>query len=170
MRTNTKRPRLFRIAMVVAVAALVAAGCSSDDSGESSGLLAELQEAGTITVGIANEIPYGYEDEASGEITGEAPEVAKAVLAELGIDNMEAQVVEFGALIGGLQAGNFDLIAAGMYINADRAEEIIFSDPDYCISESMLVPEGNPKGLTNYNSVADTDAVLAGMRRRAAGW
>lgn len=161
MRTNTKRPRLFRIAMVVAVAALVAAGCSSDDSGESSGLLAELQEAGTITVGIANEIPYGYEDEASGEITGEAPEVAKAVLAELGIDNMEAQVVEFGALIGGLQAGNFDLIAAGMYINADRAEEIIFSDPDYCISESMLVPEGNPKGLTNYNSVADTDAVLA---------
>jgi polar amino acid transport system substrate-binding protein len=74
---------------------------------------------------------------------------------------MDARVVEFGALIGGLQAGNFDMIAAGMYINPERAEQIIFSDPDYCILESMLVPEGNPAGLTNYNSVADTDVRLA---------
>lgn len=160
---NKGRRRILRVAALMAVVALVAAGCSDDSSGdgEGSGLLAELQESGTITVGIANEIPYGYEDEATGEVTGAAPEVAKAVFAELGVDNMEAQVVEFGALIGGLQADNFDMIAAGMYINADRAEQIIFSDPDYCISESMLVPEGNPKGLTNYNSVADTDATLA---------
>jgi polar amino acid transport system substrate-binding protein len=148
---------------VLSVLALIAAACGDDSGGDAGdgGLLAELQESGTITVGIANEIPYGYEDETTGEITGEAPEVAKAVLAELGIDNMEAQVVEFGALIGGLNAGNYDMVAAGMYINAERAEQIIFSDPDYCINESMLVVEGNPHGLTNYDSVAETDAVLA---------
>jgi polar amino acid transport system substrate-binding protein len=156
---RSKSRRRLKYAAVLSVLALIAAACG-DDTGE-GGLLAELQESGTITVGIANEIPYGYEDETTGEITGEAPEVAKVVLAELGIDNMEAQVVEFGSLIGGLNAGNFDMIAAGMYINADRAEEVIFSDPDYCINESMLVVEGNPHGLTNYNSVADTDAVLA---------
>jgi polar amino acid transport system substrate-binding protein len=158
MQASKSRKRL-KYAAVLSVLALIAAACGDDTGG--GGLLAELQESGTITVGIANEIPYGYEDETTGEITGEAPEVAKAVLAELGIDNMEAQVVEFGALIGGLQAGNFDMIAAGMYINAERAEQVIFSDPDYCINESMLVVEGNPHGLTNYNSVADTDALLA---------
>ncbi len=158
MQNRTRRKRLKFVA-VLGVLALIAAACG-DDAGEGS-LLEELQESGTITVGIANEIPYGYEDETTGEITGEAPEVAKVVLAELGIDNMDAQVVEFGALIGGLQAGNYDMIAAGMYINADRAEQIIFSDPDYCINESMLVVEGNPLGLTDYASVADTDAVLA---------
>ncbi len=74
---------------------------------------------------------------------------------------MEAVVTEFGGLIGGLEAGNFDMIAAGMYINPDRAENVLFTDPDYCVLESMLVPEGNPHDLTNYNSVAETDAVLA---------
>lgn len=174
MKTNRRSGIAWRLLAVFAVLALIAAACgggdddaggdgsdTTADGGGDGSLLAELQEAGTITVGIANEIPYGYEDEATGEITGEAPEVAKLVLAELGIDNMEARVVEFGALIGGLQAGNFDMVAAGMYINAERAESIIFSDPDYCILESMLVPEGNPAGLTNYNSVADTDVRLA---------
>ncbi|MFZ0627540.1 MAG: ectoine/hydroxyectoine ABC transporter substrate-binding protein EhuB [Acidimicrobiia bacterium] len=174
MRIN-RRPKALRVASIVAVLAMVLAACGGGSGGDttttagadtgsdggSTGLLKELQDSGTVTVGIANEIPYGYEDEATGEITGEAPEVAKRVLSELGIDNMEAKVVEFGALIAGLQAGNFDMIAAGMYINADRAEQIIFSDPDYCINESMLVAEGNPFGLTNYNSVADTDAKLA---------
>lgn len=174
MKTNRRSGIAWRLLAVFAVLALIAAACgggdddaggdgsdTTADGGGDGSLLAELQESGTITVGIANEIPYGYEDEATGEITGEAPEVAKLVLAELGIDNMEARVVEFGALIGGLQAGNFDMVAAGMYINAERAESIIFSDPDYCILESMLVPEGNPAGLTNYNSVADTDVRLA---------
>lgn len=166
-----KRGTVWRLIAVLAVLALVLAACGGDDEGSGDtgdggdgggdSLLAQLQESGTITVGIANEIPYGYEDEETGEVTGEAPEVAKVVLAELGIDNMDARVVEFGALIGGLQAGNFDMIAAGMYINADRAEQILFTDPDYCILESMLVPEGNPEGLTNYNSVAGTGLKLA---------
>jgi polar amino acid transport system substrate-binding protein len=155
---------------IMSILAVVVAACGGDDEsggddgGDTTGgggLLEELQAANSITVGIANEIPYGYEDEATGEVTGEAPEVARLVLGELGIENMDAQVVEFGALIAGLQAGNFDMIAAGMYINPERAEEILFSDPDYCVLESMLVPEGNPDGLTNYNSVADTDVRLA---------
>lgn len=48
-----------------------------------------------------------------------------------------------------------------MYINENRAERILFSDPDYCVLESMLVPEANPYGLTDYVSAAGTDAKLA---------
>ena len=175
MKTN-KRGIAWRLLAILAVLAMVVAACGGDDGeggsdgsdstaaagdGGDGSLLEELQSEGSITVGIANEIPYGYEDEETGEVTGEAPEVARLVLGELGIDNMDAQVVEFGALIAGLQAGNFDMIAAGMYINPDRAENVLFTDPDYCVLESMLVPEGNPLGLTNYNSVAETDARLA---------
>lgn len=176
MNTN-KRGITWRLLAVLAVLAMVVAACGSDDEGGGEGdggdttapgdgggegsLLEELQTAGSITVGIANEIPYGYRDEDTGEVTGEAPEVARLILAELGIENIDAEVVEFGALIAGLQAGNFDMIAAGMYINPDRAEEILFTDPSYCILESMLVPEGNPAGLTDYNSVAETDVRLA---------
>ncbi|HUG08712.1 MAG TPA: ectoine/hydroxyectoine ABC transporter substrate-binding protein EhuB [Acidimicrobiia bacterium] len=161
----------WRLLAIFAVLAMVVAACGTDDgtggddgdAGSDGGdsLLEQLRESGTVTVGIANEIPYGYEDEETGEITGEAPEIAKRVFEELGIPNMEAVVTEFGGLIGGLEAGNFDMIAAGMYINPDRAENVLFTDPDYCVLESMLVEEGNPFGLTNYNSVAETDARLA---------
>lgn len=140
-------------------------GSDTSEGDDATGLLAELQDAGTITVGVANEVPYGFEDE-NGNVTGEAPEVAKIVLAELGIDNIDSQVVDFGSLITGLNAGQFDMIAAGMYINAERAEQILFSDPDYCVGEAFAVPEGNPDGLTDFASVTEnpdvTIAILAG--------
>lgn len=161
MRDNGRRRMSLRIAALLAALTLVAAGCGTDSNGTESGsLLADLQESGTVRVGIANEVPYGYEDE-QGNVTGEAPEVARAVLANLGIDNMEAVVVDFGSLIPGLQAGRFDMIAAGMFINAERAQEIIFSDPDYCVSESFAVPTGNPLGLSDYPSVVETGATIA---------
>ena len=166
MKSIRKAGVAWRLVALAAVLALVAVACGDDSGGGGGGggdedLLAQLQEAGTIQIGIANEIPYGYEDEDTGEVTGEAPEVAKLVLNDLGIENVEANVVEFGALIGGLQAGNFDMIAAGMYITPERAEQIIFSDPDYCVLESLLVEEGNPFGLTDLNSIAETDAKVA---------
>jgi ABC-type amino acid transport substrate-binding protein len=85
-------------------------------AGDGEGLLEELQSAGSITIGVANEVPFGYVGD-DGEATGIAPDVARAVLTELGITDIQVDVVEFGQLIGGLQAQQFDLIAAGMYIN-----------------------------------------------------
>jgi polar amino acid transport system substrate-binding protein len=149
---------------------LFAAACGDDDDtttdpgsggtgGEASGRLAELQEEGSITVGIANEVPYGYEDE-DGNPTGEAPAVGREVLSRLGIDEMNAVVVEFGSLIPGLQAGRFDMIAAGMFINPERAEQILFSDPDYCATTAFAVEEGNPHDLQDFESFIDSDATL----------
>jgi polar amino acid transport system substrate-binding protein len=138
---------------------------AAEEDAEASGTLAELQESGSITIGIANEEPYGFQDD-DGNITGEAPEVARVVLGELGIEEINAEIVDFGALIGGLQAGQFDMIAAGMYITPDRAEQILFSDPDYCIGEAFAVPEGNPDGLETFETVAEnpdiTIAILSG--------
>ncbi len=174
----------MRLTAMVAVAALALTACGGDDDaggeatdtgtetgtaapdgGGDGDLLSELQDEGTITVGIADENPYGYVDE-GGEVTGEAPEVARQVLSQLGIENIEAEVVDFGSLIPGLQAGQFDMIAAGMYVNADRAQQILFSDPDYCVGEALAVPEGNPLGLEDFESVVDTPeatiAILSG--------
>ncbi|MGA7270211.1 MAG: ectoine/hydroxyectoine ABC transporter substrate-binding protein EhuB [Acidimicrobiia bacterium] len=171
------RTRTIRLLATLAVLALVVAACggggtteettggssdggSATTAGDSGGLLAQLQESGSINIGIANEVPYGYEDE-DGNPTGEAPEVAKAVLANLGINDVNATVVEFGTLIPGLQAGQFDMIAAGMFITPERAQQIIFSDPDYCVSEAFAVKEGNPLDISDYQSVIDSGAKIA---------
>lgn len=133
-----------------------------EDGGDAAadGKLGELQAAGTATIGIANEVPYAFEDE-DGNVTGQAPEIAYEVFERLGIDNVEAEVVDFGALIPGLQAGQFDTIAAGMFITPERAEQVIFADPDYCVTYSIAVPAGNPQDISGFDSVVESGATLA---------
>jgi polar amino acid transport system substrate-binding protein len=123
------------------------------------------RESGYIRVGFANEAPFGFAT-TDGQLTGEAPEVAKAVLAKMGITEVDGVLTEFGSLIPGLKAGRFDIIAAGMFVNPQRCNEIAFSEPSYGIGQAMLVPEGNPKGVTDYSSFVENGdlklAVMAG--------
>lgn len=133
-----------------------------EGTGESSELLATAQAEG-IRIGIANERPYGYEE--NGEATGEAPELAREIFSRMDIDDVEFEVVEFGALINGLNASRYDVIAAGMFINAERAEQVLFADPDYCGTTAFGVPEGNPDDVGDFQSIIDNDVqlgVLAG--------
>jgi len=167
------------IFVIVLLAGLIFAACDDDEDGgdptateemtdetsepsDGAGLLQEAIDRGYITVGIANEAPYGFEDE-SGVATGEAPEVARAVLARLGIPEIRSTVVDFGSLIPGLNAGQFDMIAAGMFITAERAEQILFTDPDYCATQAFAVAAGNPLGIGTFEDIAANDDATVGV-------
>jgi polar amino acid transport system substrate-binding protein len=118
---------------------------------------------GFIRIGFANEAPFGFATP-DGKLTGEAPEVAKAVLAKMGIAQVDGVLTEFGALIPGLKAKRFDIIAAGMFINPKRCQEISFSEPSYGIGQAMLVKKGDPKAIKDFSSIkANPDLKLAVM-------
>jgi polar amino acid transport system substrate-binding protein len=127
--------------------------------------LERAKAQGFIRVGFANEAPFGFATP-DGKLTGEAPEVAKAVLAKIGIPQVDGVLTEFGSLIPGLKAGRFDIIAAGMFINPKRCAEIQFSEPSYGIGQAMLVKAGNPKSIKDYSTIAGNPdlklAVMAG--------
>ena len=131
--------------------------------------LEKARQQGYIRVGFANEAPFGYATP-DGKLTGEAPEVAKAVLARMGIPEVDGVLTEFGSLIPGLKAGRFDIIAAGMFITPKRCKQISFSEPSYGIGQAFLVSEGNPKRLKTYADVAQQSdvklAVMAGAIER----
>ena len=125
--------------------------------------LEQAKADGYIRVGFANEAPYGYATP-DGKLTGESPEVAKAVLAKMGIEQVDGVLTEFGSLIPGLLAGRFDIIAAGMFVNPKRCEQVQFSEPTYGIGQAFLVAEGNPKAIADYGSIAaDPSLKLAVM-------
>ncbi|WP_274650619.1 ectoine/hydroxyectoine ABC transporter substrate-binding protein EhuB [Paenibacillus humicola] len=141
-------------------------GSGGNSGGDAaSGVLAEAKEKGYITVGFANEKPYAYKD-ANGELTGEAVEIARTILKRLGINEMRGELTEFSSLIAGLQAKRFDLITAGMFINPERCQAVLFANPEYSIGEGIAVKKGNPLKLTSYKSIADNSkakvAVMAG--------
>ncbi|MFC5651076.1 ectoine/hydroxyectoine ABC transporter substrate-binding protein EhuB [Paenibacillus solisilvae] len=139
------------------------AGVSGDEAAQ--GTLAEAKKQGFITVGFANENPYAYKD-GSGNLTGEAVEIARVILKRLGINEMRGELTEFTSLIAGLQAKRFDLITAGMFINPDRCQAVLFANPEYSIGEGIAVTKGNPLKLNSYKTIAVHDkakvAVMAG--------
>ncbi|WP_167455483.1 ectoine/hydroxyectoine ABC transporter substrate-binding protein EhuB [Streptomyces tirandamycinicus] len=134
-----------------------AAGCARVPSGDS---LARLRSQGTVRLGIAGEVPYGYIDE-QGEFTGEAPELAKVVFKRLGIANVQPVATDFASLIPGLNSQQFDVVSAGMYINKERCAQVLFSDPEYQMLVSFIVPKGNPKDLRSLQDVVRARARFA---------
>ncbi|MEV0666583.1 ectoine/hydroxyectoine ABC transporter substrate-binding protein EhuB [Actinomadura luteofluorescens] len=147
--TSSRRDFLRTAVLLSAAAPLAAAGCSTTDPEQEKaggGTLQKAKDSGTITVGFANEAPYGYTDK-SGKLTGEAPELARAIFKNLGIDEIKGVQVDFGGLIGGLNAKRFDAIAAGMFITPERCASAAFANPEYVAKSAFMVPEGNPKGL-----------------------
>lgn len=139
---------------------------TDDDSSSNDGVsdrIKELQESGVV-IGFANEKPYAYEED--GELKGVAVDVTTEILNELGIENIEGQLADFGQLIPGLTANKFDIITASMAINPDRCENVAFGEPEVKYGEGLVVQAGNPLDLHSYKDIADnpdtTVAIMAG--------
>lgn len=156
-----RRQLIKRAGTLTAVATGVPliAACGSSSSSGSSDPLAAAKKAGNINVGFANEAPYDFAT-ASGDLTGEAPTVARYIMKQLGVPSITGVLTEFASLIPGLEAGRFDMVAAGMFITPARCQSILFSDPDYAAPEALAVPKGNPKHLETLQDVAKAGATV----------
>jgi polar amino acid transport system substrate-binding protein len=143
MISHAEKPVRMLLACLAIACAFAATAARAAD-------LEELREAGTIRVAIADEKPYGYIDD-DGDARGPGPDVARHVLGEIGIDDIEWVVTGFGDLIPGLQAERFDMAAAEMAILPERCRKVIYSQPNTTYGEGLLVKAGNPHGLRFYS-------------------
>ncbi|HLV84148.1 ectoine/hydroxyectoine ABC transporter substrate-binding protein EhuB [Devosia alba] len=153
----------FGTTALMALSAIAVSAMAS--TAVSAATLAEIKESGTIRIAVANEIPYGYVDP-NGEALGAGPDVAKALMEQLGVENIEWVTTNFSSLIPGLKADRFDMVAAEMAILPDRCDQVLFSEPNSSYGEGLLVAEGNPKGIHAYSDFADNAdykvAIMAG--------
>ena len=151
-----------RVSVVAAVAAagLGLAACGDGDNGGDAGsTLERVQEEGTIKVAFAGEIPYSYQED--GELTGATIALDREIFAAMGIEEVDGQLVEWDALIPGLNAGEYDAVSAGMSILPDRCARAAFAEPTLMYTSTLMVPAGNPEGLSDFASLDGTDLTLA---------
>ncbi|KAB8145882.1 ectoine/hydroxyectoine ABC transporter substrate-binding protein EhuB [Chloroflexia bacterium SDU3-3] len=146
-------PSILIIGISIAIAVYLTLASQSEDT------LAQAQRLGVIRVGYAPESPFAFRDNA-GNVTGESPEIIRHVLGQLGIHQIEWVQTEWASLIPNLNAGRFDIIASGMFITCERAQQIAFTQPTYQLNEALLVPRGNPRQLHSYDDILKRDAVL----------
>jgi polar amino acid transport system substrate-binding protein len=163
-----RRRSLLKRSLAVGASALLSCGllaaCATTDDGGGEGggsTLSSIEEEGTVTAGFANEQPYGFTE--GGELVGEAPAIHGEVFSRIGDIEVDGRQFDFGSLIPALNAGEVDVVSAGMFITPERCEQAAFSNPEYVAKTALLVKSGNPKNLSDYESVANSDARLAVM-------
>ncbi|MBB5158310.1 polar amino acid transport system substrate-binding protein [Saccharopolyspora phatthalungensis] len=142
----------MRSATAAAAALLLAtvAGCSS--AGNTTSPPAEvaapagLVDSGSLTYGTAATFPPFEFKGDGGKPTGFDIEMAQALAGYMGL-KPEPMDVDFDGLIPALQGKRVDIINSAMYMTPQRQQQVDFI-PYLVIGESMLVPKGNPKGIT----------------------
>lgn len=168
-----KRPYLVAAIFLVLLTSILAVSVL-EIGGEDT--LTRYQNGLPLRVGYALEAPFAMLD-ADGDVAGEAPEVLRHVLHTLGLERVVWLHGDFGSLIRELENGRIDIIAAGMFVTAERRERVLFSRPTALIRPGLLVRRGNPLhllSLADFSSrpearLAVIDGSIEQQQARAVG-
>lgn len=120
---------------------------------EDDGSLQRVLDAGVLTVGNeGNWIPYVYNEDGTGDLTGFEVEVAREIGARLGVD-VEFQTADgWDPVLAGLDASRYDVVICGVNPNPERQEKyacsIAYAENPYC-----LVVNGDNNDITSFEDL-----------------
>ena len=167
--------------LLVAALALtfaLAAGCGDDEeeTGSSSGgsseqsekpkfaagtSMAKIQEKGEIAIGVKYDVPpFGFKNPQSGDIEGFDIDLGKKIAEGLGVKPKFIEAISDNR-IPFLQDGTADVILSTMTINAERDEEIDFSEPYYVAKGRILVKKDDASSIKGVEDLAGKSVCTA---------
>jgi len=102
-------------------------------------LLEKIKQRGQIIVGTSADYPpYEFIDDKTKKPAGLDIEIVEAIAKEIGV-TVKWEDMPFESLIGALDAGKIDMIAAGMGLKATRMEKLAYSIAYQESSTNVLV-------------------------------
>jgi polar amino acid transport system substrate-binding protein len=128
------------------------------DEAAAAALPQEFKDAGVINV--ASDIPFPPMEmlDENQQLTGFDYDLAQAIGAKLGV-KLELRTQAFDSVIPSLQSGKHDIIMSGMNDTAERQETLDFVDYLHA-GFSILVPKGNPEGITGVLDLCGRDVAV----------
>lgn len=126
--------------LTVALAGVLAAsmlftGCGKKETADGG----EIPD--TIVVGTNAEFPpFEYVND-DGDVDGFDMAVMKEVGKKIG-SKVEIKNMEFKSLIGSMESGNLDVIAAGMTVTKERERQVDFTDSYYTAKQYVIQKQG----------------------------
>jgi len=162
--------KTLTISAIAAAGVLALAGCTDSSAPEAEetptveeevsfpegSTMAELNEAGSVTIGTKFDQPLFGQVDADGNPQGFDVEIAKIIAGELGIpedgitwtETVSANREPF------IQAGEVDFVVATYTINDKRKEVVSFAGPYYNAGQDLLVLAGNPEDIGGPDDLA----------------
>lgn len=153
------------------VAAFVLAACGNEGASSSASapaasapqtqaagsLLDRINNKGTVTVGTEGTYaPFTYHDE-SGKLTGYDVEVTRAVAEKLGIQ-IEFKETQWDAMLAGLKAGRFDMVANQVSLTTPERRATFDKSADYSYSGPMAVDRKDDNRIKTLEDVKGLSA------------
>jgi len=115
----------------------------------------------SVKIAIGNEPPF-TELKPDGTLTGVGPDIDRAVLGQTGMSKFEGVVMEYGAMIPGVQARRVDIVSSGgLNIRPDRCEQVIFSNPIICSGTAFLTNKDKVAKAKSWKDVVDNGFSVA---------
>ena len=165
-----RRTKGLTISAIALAGAFVLSGCT--DSGASAPsaapvaedvefdagtTMAELSDAGKITIGTKFDQPLFGLKGPDGNPVGFDVEIGKLIAAKLGI---EASDITWTETVSAnrepfIENGQVDLVIATYTINDTRKEVVSFAGPYYEAGQDLLVLEGNPDAIEGPEDLTD---------------
>jgi glutamate transport system substrate-binding protein len=158
---------------VILLLALSLAACGEDDDGggadvevaeqpefEAGTTMAELSEAGKVTIGVKYDQPgIGFLEPGADEPSGIDIEIAKIIAAELGIapEDIEWKETVSDNREPFLQNGTVDLVIASYSITPERRQVVGQAGPYYVTGQQLLVREEDKDRIANPQDLEGQD-------------
>ena len=115
--------------------------------------LQRVLDAGKLGIGAeGNWIPYVYNEDGTGELTGFEVEVAKQIASRLGVEPDFQISDSWDPVLAGLDAGRYDIVICGVNPNPERQEKYAVT-ASYAENPYCLVVNGDNDEITSFEDL-----------------
>ncbi len=101
--------------------------------------LAEVKEAGKLTVATSPDFPP-FESLEGDEVVGIEVDIMNLIADELGVE-LEIVQMDFDSVLLGIQSAKYDCGMSGITANEERKENMLFTTPYYNAAQVIVVKE-----------------------------
>ena len=171
--------KFLKVLLALSTACMIFAGCTdseseneqntevtTQDTADESGQAdrTDINRDGKLIIGTNPEFPpFEYVGD-SGEIEGFDVDLMNEVGKRLGYE-VEFKSMEFKSLIGAMEAGSIDAVAAGMSVTDERKLAVDFSDTYFNASQYIIVNKGNE----DIKKASDLAGKIVGVQEGTTG-
>ncbi len=126
---------------------------TSDSATQGDGSLQRVLDAGKLTIGAeGNWIPYVYNEDGTGDITGFEVEIAKEIASRLGVEAEFNISNSWDPVLAGLDASRYDTVICGVNPKPERQEKYAVS-ASYAENPFCLVVNGDDTDITSFEDL-----------------
>lgn len=150
--------------ILLGVLSLGLVACSNTSDKNDTTQLEKIKENGKLVIATSADYPpYEFHKEVDGKdtIVGFDIMVAEEIAKELGV-NLEIKDMKFDGLLAALQAGNVDMVVAGMTATEERKQAVNFTQEYYKGEIAILI---NKKDLEKYTSLESLKDINVGAQK-----